>query len=658
MNRLASQRSPYLRHAAHQKVDWYPWCDEAFDRAKKEDKPVFLSSGAIWCHWCHVMAKESFEDEEVAQLLNSHFISIKLDRDERPDIDRRYQRAVAAMGGGSGWPLSVFLTYDKKPFYGGTYFPLHEGFGRPGFKTLLKAIIELYRIKRDEIIENSNAITDFLKPQTPVKGQISLEVVDMGLKAIIHSQDRENGGFGYAPKFPMSGAIEFLLNRYFFTGDGELGVFLKKTLSSMAKGGIHDQLAGGFHRYSTDATWAVPHFEKMLDDNVWLLKNYMDAYNIFHERTFLNIALGIIGFIRDELSDIDGGFYASEDADVSPDDEGGYFTWSREEFKNVLTEDEYNVLSAYYLHDAGRLHHNPEKMTLSICEDIEVFAKKIGMDIKATLSIIEKGKKKLLAARNSRQKPFIDKTIYTSLNGMGASIYLKTYETLRDEYLKEFALKTIHRVMKEHIDGGVLLHSPRIKAMLDDYVYLADALISAYETTGDNGYLKDAEKKVNMCIDKLWDHENGGFFDSEDDVMGIKLKGIDDAPYPSSNSLAIIVLLKLWAITKYEKYRVLAEETIRAFSSQAESMGIHGGYFFCGIDAYFHMLELTIQREASFELKTKALSTYYPYKAVRYEDEGENIIPCIAGLCYEPIKDPDKIEDLMRKDLKVYYSRR
>jgi len=649
MNRLADQRSPYLRHAAHQKIDWYPWCDEAFDRAKKEDKPVFLSSGAIWCHWCHVMAEESFEDEEVAQLLNSHFISIKLDRDERPDIDRRYQRAVAAMGGGSGWPLSVFLTHDRKPFYGGTYFPLHEGFGRPGFKTLLKAISELYRVKKDEVIENSKEIVDFLKPQTPVKGQINLEMVDMGLKAILDSADRKNGGFGYAPKFPMSGAIDFLLNRYFFTGDGELGVFLKKTLSSMAKGGIYDQLAGGFHRYSTDAGWNVPHFEKMLDDNVWLLKNYIDAYNIFHDRTFMDIALGIIGFIRDELSDRDGGFYASQDADVTPDDEGGYFTWSREEIKDVLTGDEFNVISAYYLHDTGRLHHNPEKMTLSVSEDMDKLAEKIGIDSKVALSIIEKGKGKLLAARKSRQKPFIDKTIYTSLNGMGASIFLKAHHTLKDEYIKGFALKTLQRVMKENMDEGGLLHSTGVRAMLDDYIYLADGLISAHEATGDNGYLRDAEKIIKMCIDRLWDHENGGFFDSEDDVMGIRLKGIDDAPYPSANSLAIIVLLRLWAITRDEKYRLLAEETIRAFSSQAESMGIHGGYFFCALDAYFHMLELTVQRGASSELIAKALSIFYPYKVIRYEDGGEGVIPCMGGVCYEPIKDPEMIEGLIRK---------
>lgn len=648
MNRLANQNSPYLRHAAHQKIDWYPWCDEAFERAKKEGKPVFLSSGAVWCHWCHVMAKESFEDDEVATILNRHFISIKLDRDERPDIDRRYQRAVAAMGGGSGWPLSVFLTHDKKPFYGGTYFPLHEGFGRPGFKTLLKAISELYNTKKDEVIENSTEIVEFLKPKDLTKGHVGQELVSIGIKAILDSADRKNGGFGYAPKFPMSGAIEFLLNRYFFTGDGDLGDFLKKTLSSMSMGGIYDQLAGGFHRYSTDTNWIVPHFEKMLDDNVWLLKNYTDAYNIFHDRTFMDTAQGIIDFIRYELSDIEGGFYASQDADVTPDDEGGYFTWSKKELKDILTEDEFKMISAYYIHDNGRLHHNPEKVVLSVSDDIETFSKKNSMEIENTVSIIKKAKEKLLAERQKRQRPFIDKTMYTSLNGMAVSIFLRAYQTFRDEYLKGFALMTLERVIKENMRGAALFHSPGVPAMLDDYIYLIDASISAYETTGDNRYIRYAEDLMKICIDRLWDHDMGGFFDSEDDVMGIRLKGIDDTPHPSANSVAIIDLLKLSAILKKDLYRIRAEEAIGAFINQAESIGIHGGYFFCGLDAYFNMLELTIQKGVPSGLTPEVLSAFYPYRVVRYGDEGENIIPCIAGVCYEPINNLEAIERLIK----------
>jgi len=646
MNRLAKENSPYLRHAAHQKIDWYPWCDEAFERARLEEKPVFLSSGAVWCHWCHVMAKESFEDDEVSELLNKNFISIKIDRDERPDIDQRYQRAVAAMGGGGGWPLSVFLTHDKKPFYGGTYFPLNERSGMPGFKTLLKAISELYKVKKNEIIENSKEIARLLSVDTTVRGDISPEAINTGLKTILNFADRDNGGFGYAPKFFMPGSLEFLLNRYFLTNDARLGEFLKKTLTSMARGGVYDQVAGGFHRYSTDAYWVVPHFEKMLDDNVWLLKNYTDAYNIFKEGLFRDIALGIIGFIKGELFDKDGGFYASQDADITPEDEGGYFTWSRKEFRDALDEEEFRVLTAYFFHDRGIMRHNPDRMVLSIEASIDDLAKKMGMPVQKLEKIIEGGKKKLLSERQKRQKPFIDTTIYTSLNSMAASVLLKVYRTLGDEEIKESALKTIDRLMRDNMRDGRLFHSPGVKAMLDDYIYLTDALISAYEATGDNAYIVHAEGIMKTCIDRLWDRESGGFFDSEDDIMGIKIKGIDDTPQPSANSLAIIVLLRLSAILRDPSYRSYAEYALRAFSTQAQTIGVHGGYLYCAIDAYFNMLELTIQKGASSELKAEAYALFYPYKTIRYEDDGEKIIPCIGGVCHEPIQNPEAIKIL------------
>ncbi|MEI6153970.1 MAG: DUF255 domain-containing protein, partial [Deltaproteobacteria bacterium] len=264
MNRLANEKSAYLQHASRQKIDWYPWCDEAFERAEKENKPVFLSSGAIWCHWCHVMAKECFEDEEVARLLNEYFIPVKLDRDQRPDVDRRYQLALAAMGVNGGWPLSMFLTHDKKPFYGGTYFPPDEGFGRPGFKAILLAISRLYSEKQDEAMGYGERYIEFLKNQVTVSVEgFDKSMLDEAEKEMLSGMDRLHGGFGSAPKFAMSGALEFLINRYSFSKNEALGGAIKKALISMADGGIHDQLAGGFHRYSTDEAWTIPHFEKM-----------------------------------------------------------------------------------------------------------------------------------------------------------------------------------------------------------------------------------------------------------------------------------------------------------------------------------------------------------------------------------------------------------
>ena len=560
MNKLANEKSAYLQHAAHQKINWYPWSDEAFEKAKQEDKPVFLSSGAIWCHWCHVMAKESFEDNEVALILNENFIAIKLDRDEMPDIDRRYQQAVAAMGFGGGWPLSIFLTSDRKPFYGGTYFPPGEGFGRPAFKTILMAITQLYSAKRDEVIESSEKILDMLKQKPMGTGELRESIIDEGTSIIMKSIDTLYGGFGKTPKFPMSGAIEFLLGRYFFNRDEVLGAALRKTLTFMAKGGYHDQLAGGFHRYSTDQAWIIPHFEKMADDNAWLLRNYVDAYSLFGDPYFREVAEGIISFTRNELSHPDGGFYASQDADVTPDDEGGYFTWTDEDFRKLLDDEEYKVLAPYFLHDRGMMHHDPAKRVLYLDKSPEDVAKMVGMDVETVNGIIERGKKKLLAARETRIKPIIDTALYSSLNGMYISAFLKAYRVLKDEEMKGFALKSLEKILTINTDDDNLLHTPGVKGLLDDHIHLIDALVSAYEVTGDESYLGNADLLMSRSIELFWDKDEGGFFDTDEEVLGTRLKGIEDIPQPSANSIAIILLLKLAFMRDKAEYRTSRRE--------------------------------------------------------------------------------------------------
>ena len=340
MNRLANERSPYLRHASHQKIDWHPWCDEAFERARREDKPVFLSTGAVWCHWCHVMAKESFEDDVIAALLNDLFINIKLDRDERPDIDRRYQQAVAAMGFGSGWPLSVFLTPDREPFFGGTYFPPADQQGRPGFGNVLRSVSTYYRSKRGNAVEYAQRVMNALKPEPMKKGELSEATLVDAEQAVLGAVDPENGGFGGAPKFPMPGALEFLIRRSERSADPSVGKAARRMLDAMARGGFHDHLGGGFHRYAVDQAWAIPHFEKMADDNAGLLRNYVDGFAVFGEERYRSVAQGILSFIREVLSDPEGGFFGSQDADVTPDDEGGYFTWTEDELRKALDPEE------------------------------------------------------------------------------------------------------------------------------------------------------------------------------------------------------------------------------------------------------------------------------------------------------------------------------
>jgi len=645
MNRLVKERSAYLQHAANQKIDWFPWSEEAFEKAKRESKPVFLSSGAIWCHWCHVMAKESFCDDEVAGILNEHFIAIKLDRDERPDIDRRYQQAVAAMGFSGGWPLSVFLTGDKKPFYGGTYFPPVDMYGRAGFKTILLAISELYRTKKDEVNEQSNQFVAFLDQQDAAPGEISAEMAGSAAQGMLSHIDKLHGGFGKAPKFPMSGAVEFLLNRYFFTREEGLGGLLKKTLDGMANGGFHDQLGGGFHRYSTDEAWAVPHFEKMTDDNAWLLRNYIDAYSLFGDSRYREVAEGILRFVNKELSHPDGGFYASMDADVTPDDEGGYFTWTDEELKGALNEDEYKVLSLYFLHAADAVHHDPEKKVLSARMTIGELAGKVGMDGEAVKTIIRQGKAKLLSERDKRTKPFIDKALYTSLNGMMIAACLKAYRVLQDETIRDRALKGLGRILEINAADGRLCHSEGVKALLDDYVYLVDALLSAYEATGGAAYLEKAQEHMDRCIELFRDEKKGGFFDTDEEVVGTRLKGVEDIPRPSANALAIMALVKLSLMTGDDRYRHIAESSLKLFASQARIIGLHAGYYFCAIDAFFHMLKLDISAQPMSPLAMEALRTFYPYTAIRYGGDSGTIIPCVGNACYDPI---DNSEGLRR----------
>ncbi|MFA4828757.1 MAG: thioredoxin domain-containing protein [Thermodesulfovibrionales bacterium] len=648
MNRLSEEKSAYLKHAAHQKIDWYPWSEDAFDRARLEDKPVFLSSGAIWCHWCHVMAKECFENEEIIKLLNENFINIKLDRDERPDIDRRYQQAVVAMGSGSGWPLSVFLTSDKKPFLGGTYFPPVDSYGRPGFKKVLRAVADFYRTKRQDVYEYSEKLINLLNPDPLLAGEVNESLINEAVKNILSECDIQNGGFGAAPKFPMAGAMEFLINRYFFTNSEPIGHAIKKTLESMAKGGVYDQLGGGFHRYSTDEAWVIPHFEKMADDNAWLLRNYIYAYSVFGDEYFREIASGIINFLKNVLSDPEGGFYASQDADVTPEDEGGYFTWTDEDFRNILDEEEHRVLTLHLFNDNGSMHHDKSKKVLFIAMEAEIVADKAGIEVEKVFEIIKRGKEKLLKARNRRETPFIDRTLYTSLNGLLIASYLKAYRILKDKYLKDFSLKSLERLLKSHFIGNELFHSEGVSAVLDDYIYLIDALIAAYEVTADSSYLDRADGLMELCIKKFLDKNGGGFFDTDAEVLGLRLKAIEDIPHPSANSTGILLLLKLYYLTGKEIYHQYAEEALKGFFKNAEDMGIQAGYYFCAVDAYFNSIKLTLETTPSSKLAETALSLYVPYSSISYGEDNGRVIPCLKDICGEAIRSPDKLKDFLR----------
>lgn len=649
MNRLKNATSAYLQHAAHQKIDWYPWSEEAFNRARTEDKPVFLSSGAVWCHWCHVMARESFENQETADVMNKHFICIKLDRDQHPDIDRRYQQAVSAMGSGGGWPLSVFLTPEKKPFFGGTYFPPEDSHGRPGFRKVLGEVARFYRENQEGISDYTRKIMDFLRQQPLVESDIHEKMLDDAVRDMMDEYDSSHGGFGRSPKFPMPGALEFLLSRYFIKQDNALAEAVKKTLQSMAKGGFHDQLQGGFHRYSTDEAWTIPHFEKMADDNAWLLENYANAFAVFGDGYLKEAAEGIVCFLKEVLSDPEGGFYASQDADVIPEDEGGYFTWTADDFKKYLSDDEFRVLTSHFFDDRGSMHHDKAKKVLFAAVEPAEIAGRLGMDIGSVQEAIKTGKEKLLRERNRREAPFTDKTMYTSLNGMLISSCLNAYRSIPDAWLREFSLKTIDRVMKEYFDGHQLLHAQGVKAVLDDYIFFTAALVAAYEATGEPDYFNKAKLLMDICIGKLWDTEDGVFFDSEDATLDLRLKGIEDIPHPSANSLAVILLLKLHAMTDDRTYYNYAELSLKKFALKAKDMGIHAGYYYCALDAYFNMAKITVYAAPGGPLADAARRCFAPYKSIVYGEDKGLVVPCMKGVCYEPLQSPEGIEDFFRK---------
>ncbi len=647
MNRLSKEKSAYLKHSAYQGIDWYSWSEEAFEKARADDKPVFLSSGAAWCHWCHVMAEECFEDEEIVKLLNENFVCIKIDRDERPDIDKRFQRAVAAMGSGGGWPLSIFLTPDKKPFFGGTYFPPEDSYGRPGFKKVLRTIADFYESKKADVYEYSLKLMDSLKPELPAKGELDESLLNEAVNDIVSEFDPQNGGFGAAPKFPMPGAVEFLINRYFFAPKETIKHVVKTTLTAMAKGGIHDHIGGGFHRYSTDEAWVIPHFEKMADDNAWLLRNYIYAYGMFGDEYFRQVAEGIGGFIKDVLSAPEGGFYASQDADVRPDDEGGYFTWRDEELKNALDDEEYRILSLHLVGEKGAMHHDASKKVLFTAMEPDEIAVKTGMTIESVREVIASGKAKLLAERKKRNAPFVDTATYVSLNGMLISAWLLAYRVFRDNHLKEFALLSLEKVLKNYFKNGELFHSDGVKAILDDYVHLTDALIAAYEITGEAFFLSRAEDLMGLCLGKFWDKSEGGFFDTEDEIAGLRLKSVEDIPHPSANSLGILLLLKLYSMTEKEIYRNYSETALKAFSRSARDTGIHSAYYFCALDAHFNMLRLILETSPESALAREALSDFIPYLSVYYKEDNGLIIPCSRGACHQPVGTPAELRKFL-----------
>src|SRR4030081_685973 len=466
LNSLARASSAYLRSAMHQPIQWHEWGEEAFAAAQRENKPVLLDIGAVWCHWCHVMDRESYDDAEVAAIVNEHYIAVKVDRDERPDIDSRYQAAVGALTGQGGWPLTAFLTPDGKPFYGGTYFPPADAYGRPSFKRVLLSIAQAYSEKHGEVLEQAQMVESAISRAESFSGgggKVSVTVIDAIAESARKMFDEVNGGFGSAPKFPHPAALDLVMDQYVRTDSSndraenqELRTIFVHTLERMARGGVYDQLAGGFHRYSVDERWIVPHFEKMCYDNSELLKNYVHAYQATGSEFFADVARDIIRWMDEWLGDRErGGFYASQDADISMDDDGDYFTWTLDEARAVLSEDELRVAALRYdINEVGEMHHNPAKNVLYVRAPIEEIGRRLNLEPERVSGLLESAKKKMYAARLKRPTPYVDKTVYVGWNSLCVSAYLEAAKVLNLDAARRFALRSLDRILSAAWKAG------------------------------------------------------------------------------------------------------------------------------------------------------------------------------------------------------------
>ncbi len=567
-NRLSNESSPYLLQHAHNPVDWYPWGEEALRRAREEDKPIFLSIGYAACHWCHVMEHESFEDPAVAAVMNEHFINVKVDREERPDLDQIYMAAVVAMTGHGGWPMSVFVTPDGVPFYGGTYFPPVSRGGMPAFVELLQAIADAWRNRRDEITRSGMGLVSHIRhqsAQTPVS-TLSTGALEAAYRTLERQFDLARGGWGGAPKFPQPMTIEFLLRTHLRTAERSSLAMVESTLTEMAQGGIFDHLGGGFHRYATDAVWLVPHFEKMLYDNAQLARAYLHAWQVTNLPLFRRVAEETLDYIVREMTDPSGGFYSSQDAD-SEGEEGKFFLWTAEEIDEVLGDDAGLFAEAYGVTKRGNFEG---RNILHVAEDARALAGRYGVSPEEIEARLATARRALFGQREERVRPGLDDKVLAAWNGLALAAFAEAARAFRRPEYRRVAEANAAFVLREmRTQDGRLLRAwragrARLNAYLEDYANLVDGLLALYETAFDARWFTEARRLADLMIAHFRDPA-GGFFDASDDheALVVRPKDLQDNATPSGNAMAATVLLRLAALTGEGRYHDLAEEALR-----------------------------------------------------------------------------------------------
>ena len=582
-NSLANESSPYLLQHKNNPVDWYSWNDESLEIAKKENKPIFLSVGYSSCHWCHVMAHESFENDDVAKIMNDNFVNIKVDREERPDIDDIYQKVCQMSTGQGGWPLSVFLTPDQRPFYVGTYFPVLDGYGRPGFGSLCRQLAQSWKEKPSDI---EKAAENFMinlsrleKISEPSK--ITKSILDEAAVNLLQIADTNYGGFGQAPKFPNASNLSFMFRYSKLSGISKFKDFALLTLKKMARGGIFDQIGGGFHRYSTDARWLVPHFEKMLYDNALLPIVYCEAYQITKDPFFLDVVKKTLDYVIREMTSPEGVFYSAQDADTDGE-EGQTFVWKKNEIEEILGNDSDLFCIYYDVTDGGNFEG---KTILANNIKASALAFKFGKSEDQVHKIISDGAEKLLDVRKNRVQPGKDDKALTAWNGLMISAFIKGYKISGESKYLKVGLSATNFYQAEFEEHGVLNRvfkdgTSKLNAYLDDYAYLTNAIVDMFEITGELKHLEFAIKLSDYLVEHFWDEKNSSFFFTADnhEKLIIRPKSNYDLSMPSGNSVAANAFLRLYHITQEEKFHKITQKILESQAVMASENPFAFGY--------------------------------------------------------------------------------
>ncbi|MDZ7333355.1 MAG: thioredoxin domain-containing protein [candidate division KSB1 bacterium] len=679
-NHLIHETSPYLLQHAHNLVNWYPWGEEALQLARKLDRPIFLSIGYSACHWCHVMAHESFENEAIAKILNDYFISIKVDREERPDLDEIYMTAVQLMTGSGGWPLSVWLTPDLEPFYGGTYFPPEDRWGRVGFRKILLQIAQIWQQRRGDVVSSARQITASLKQINEVQSvdfQLDQSLWHSAFKSAEQRFDERYGGFGSAPKFPMAMELSFLLRYYFHTGQKRALAMVEKSLQEMANGGIFDHLGGGFHRYSTDERWLVPHFEKMLYDNALLAITYLEAYQLTRNVDYKETASATLDYVLREMTSPEGGFYSSQDAD-SEGEEGKFYVWHKSDIEAILGKEDAKLFCDIY--DVSD-HGNWEgKNILHLRRSLEGAAREYGISLSVLKDRLAKARWQLFAVRSQRVPPATDDKILTDWNSLMISACCKGYQILGDpKYLTaaqkavDFLLEKLYidrRILKTYRNG-----KSHLNGYLSDYAFMVAALIDLYESNFEWKYLSQAIEINEIMLQKFWDEQSGGFYFTPDDHerLIVRTRNAHDNAVPAGNSVAVHNLLKLSQFTGDFKLKQQAERTLKLFASQMQRSPSGFSVLLCSLDYFWGKPKEIVIAGDRQDSKTKAMIEavhhhYLPNKILVYADpklvdQKEAILPVFEGkisqdgkarmfvcenyACQRPISDLKDFYDLL-----------